>query len=479
MIESAKNLVKRLLAQRLLAEERRKRAGLPPEHDGLPPALWGWEVNAAGHMTVQGQDVVALAEVYGTPLHVVVRQRLEETYRAFLSAFQQHYPRVSLGTSYKTNPLPAVLRVLHEQGSCAEVISYFELWLALRLGVPGDRIIFNGPGKGVEALREAVARKVRLINIDSPHEVDVIAAAAAARGGIQDVGIRVVTSVGWSGQFGFSLTSGAAREVAARIARRPELRLRGLHLHLGTGIKDVGTYLTAVREVLVFGRSLAEGLGIPIDQYDLGGGFAVPTVRGKTPWDERLVALGYPARLAIPAECPAVDDYARAIAGLVREFYPENGEIQPELIFEPGRAITSNAQTLLLSVVTTKEAGAGETTLILDGGKNIAMPLGWETHQILPASKMREPQHRTYNVYGPLCHPGDVVAMHKRMPRMESGDIVSIMDAGAYFIPNQMNFSNPRTAVVMVDRGSVALVRQRETFADIVRLDRWPEGIGE
>ena len=191
MIESAKNLVKRLLAQRLLAEERRKRAGLPPEHDGLPPALWGWEVNAAGHMTVQGQDVVALAEVYGTPLHVVVRQRLEETYRAFLSAFQQHYPRVSLGTSYKTNPLPAVLRVLHEQGSCAEVISHFELWLALRLGVPGDRIIFNGPGKGVDALRDAVARNVKLINIDSPHEVDVIAAAAGGEGVADNASIRL------------------------------------------------------------------------------------------------------------------------------------------------------------------------------------------------------------------------------------------------------------------------------------------------
>jgi len=471
MIEAAKRLIKQWRIRQLLAIEQRKRLGLPPQFEGLPPELWGMAVSRAGHLVLQDCDLVDLAQTHATPLHVVNHARLVADYRAFVEAFRRHIPRVELATSYKTNPLPGVLQALHDAGTWAEVISHFELWLALQLKIDPQRIILNGPGKGRESVELGISRGIGLINIDAPDEIPWVVDSARRHGIKQRVGLRVVTSVGWSAQFGTRIDNGESLAAFEEIVRHPELVPSGLHLHLGTGIKNVDAYAQAIRQVLEFARVLRDRLGVRIECIDLGGGFAVPTVRSLDEWDGRMVSLGYPARMAVPADCPRVDDYAAPISRLIREFYPGPDESLPQILFEPGRAITSAAQTLLLRVLTVKASRTGVPKLILDGGKNITMPLGWETHQMFAASRLNEPATEVYDLYGPLCHPGDVVARYKRLPPMKAGDLIAIMDAGAYFIPNQMNFSFPRAPAVMVQGGRVREIRKREAFADIVRLD--------
>jgi len=386
----------------------------------------------------------------------------------FLQPFRASYPHVALATSYKTNPVPAVLRALHDCGTHAEVISEFELWLAGHLGLPGERIIVNGPGKGPAMIARAVEMGVRIINIDGAGEIAQIAAAAQSCGKRQHVGIRVVTSVGWSSQFGLSIASGAALAAFEQVLSHPALVPCGVHLHIGTGLKSVELYLQAIAEVLDFAQVLKQRCGIELQLFDLGGGYGVPTVRGLDVWDTRMVAQGYPAREAIPTESPAPAHYAARITRLFAE--RAQGRTPPQIILEPGRAITSGAQTLLLSVVAVKEGG-GVRKLILDGGKNITLPLGWETHKIFPASGLNRPFATRSDLYGPLCHPGDIVARHLTLPTLQPGDVLAVMDAGAYFVPNQMNFSNPRPAVATVEAGQARLVRRRESFEDIVRLD--------
>src|SRR5438552_3126449 len=164
-------------------------------HEGWPPpSLWDMTVNAHGHLCVRGHDLVAIAAECGTPLHVVDEARLQRNFRGFIDAFRQHYPRVEVGYSYKTNPLPGVLQRLHAWGAWAEVISHFELWLALRLGVPPSRIIFNGPGKTLDALDLAVSRSVAVINIDGLGEIEPIEKLAEKHGVTQSVGLRLITS---------------------------------------------------------------------------------------------------------------------------------------------------------------------------------------------------------------------------------------------------------------------------------------------
>ncbi len=479
MLTSLKRYIKLLRIRQLLQAERRKRANLPARFDGLPPDLWDLSITDNGHLASGENDLVDMAKKYGTPLHVVDRPRLIKDYSSFVSAFRRHLPKVELATSYKTNPLPAVLTALHRAGTWAEVISPFELWLALELKVAPEKIILNGPGKGRESVDLAVRRGIGLINIDGPDEIPWVVESAQRWGRQQRVGVRVVTSVGWSSQFGTRIDTGESLAAFAEIARHRELVPCGIHVHLGTGIKNVDAYVHAIKEVMEFSRVLQKQLGIQITCYDFGGGFAVPTVRSTDEWDGRMISLGYPARMPIPEDCPRPADYAAPIARLIREFYPVPDHQMPQLLFEPGRAITSSAQTLLLSVLTIKRTATGLPKLILDGGKNITMPLGWETHQLLAANKLNDEDVESYDIYGPLCHPGDVVARYKRLPMMQPGDLISIMDAGAYFIPNQMNFSFPRPSAIMLDGALIREIRSRETYADVVRLDELDPVDGE
>src|SRR5262249_9333232 len=147
-----------------------------------------------------------------------------------------------------------------------------------------------------------------------------------------------------------------------------------------------------------------------------------------------------------------------------------NNDNVPTIILEPGRALTSSAQSLLLEVVTVKP-GSKASVAILNGGKNITMPLGYEYHEIFAASKMHAPLHGYYHLFGPLCHPYDIISTCKRLPKLDPGDVIAIMDAGAYFVPNQMNFSYPRPGAVLLESGRAEVIREHETFEDIIARD--------
>lgn len=446
-----------------------KREGAPQPQ---APAAWDMSVSAAGELCWEGVSLVELGRQFGTPLYVVSRARLERDYREFLGAFNALYPNVEVGCSYKTNPLPGVIAVLHELGASAEVISHFELWLALRLGVPGERIIVNGPAKTDEALDLAVRSGVRLINVDNLDEIETIDRLASKYGRKQEVGVRVVTSVGWSAQFGLRISNGQALEAFRRMKAARNLLPCGLHAHLGTGIKNAQVYFTAVGEMLAFARQLRDEFGIEMRYLDFGGGFGVPTVRSLKDLDVKFLANGFQVNPPREGQAPTTEEYARGIVEQLSRYYDLSSKDAPQVIFEPGRAMTSRAQCLLLSVLALKKGDKFSEFAILDGGKNMTMPLGYEYHEAFIANRMNDVRDQRYSLFGPLCHPGDILFKYRDFPKLRRGDLLAIMDAGAYFVPNQMNFSNPRPAAVLVSGSDATLIRERETFEDIVRLDR-------
>lgn len=472
MIWKLRTALKRAILKGLHEADGRRRARSDAPDTARSPHLWGVKVSDAGHLVIGGCDVVELAERFGTPLHVVDHASLIDRFALLKEAFRRRYPRTEIGCSYKTNPLPSVLHALHEQGALAEVISHFELWLALRLGLPGQRIIFNGPGKTEEALELAVRNRIKLINIDNISEGETIQRFAEANDCEQTVGIRLATSVGWAGQFGFPISSGAALDAFRRLQGLDRLVPCAVHIHLGTGIKEVQPYQRALTEVLAFMRVVKHELGIEMRYVDIGGGFGVPTVWPFSETDTRLMANGYPPTFRDIRNQASADAFAEGITNLLRRHYASEGGEPPELILEPGRALTSSSQLLLLKVLAIKPPGEALNMVILDGGKNVAMPTGYEYHEVFAASKLNEASETTYKLYGPLCHPGDILFWHKRLPKLSPGDVVAVMDAGAYFIPNQMNFSNPRPAAVMVSDGRAQVIRTRETFEHIISLDR-------
>ena len=205
MIAQARTAAKQVWLWHARRTDRRRRSQLGMEEHNLPPEMWDATVDSAGHLVIGGCDVTEVADRYGTPLYLVDKGRLEKNYTTFLESFRRHYSKVEVDYSYKTNPLPGVLSTLHEFGAGAEVISPFELWLALKLGVPPARVTFNGPAKTVEGLRTAVNSGIRMINLDSFYEIEHIDRFAGDAGRTQRVGVRVTTSVGWSSQFGLPI----------------------------------------------------------------------------------------------------------------------------------------------------------------------------------------------------------------------------------------------------------------------------------
>jgi len=471
VIDRLRRIAKLAVLHVLHRVDKSQRRRLYEGRGSVPLHHWGVSANDRGHLLIGGCDAVDLAERYGTPLHVVDEASLVRTFMAFRDAFLRHYAKVEIGYSYKTNPLPGVLKILHRAGASAEVISHFELWLALKLGMPGDRIIFNGPAKTEEALALAVSSQVKLINIDNIDELQTIHKLAQAHGRRQRVGVRVVPSVGWAGQFGLNIRSGAALAAFRRIQELGSLFPCGVHVHLGTGIKSVDIYATALREVLEFSKSLERQFGIRMEFLDFGGGFGVSTVKPYSLTDTRLMANGFPPTVLDVAAHAPIDAFGKTVGDLVSRYYPPEEGAQPTIILEPGRAITSSAQTLLLRVLAIKPRAGANDAVITDGGKNVAFPTGYEHHEMQAASKLRLPATKTYDVFGPLCHLGDILFHSIDLPLVGPGELLAVMDSGAYFVPNQMNFSNPRSAAVAVGEGRAVVLRKRETFEHIVALD--------
>jgi diaminopimelate decarboxylase len=437
----------------------------------LPFELWDVSSGQKGHMKIQGFDCISLAERYSTPLHVISNNKLEKNYLYFDNSFRKWYPRIEIYYSYKTNPIPGVIRAIHELGAGAEVVSPYELQLALTLGVSPDRIIYNGPGKSLEGLSIAVSNNIKLINIDGQGEIETIDRLARQYGHKQKVGLRVIGSVGWKSKFGFTIDNGDAFRAYQRINELQNIIPCGLHFHLGTNIADINVYLRVIKDAIDLSIHLKKVLGINLKYFDIGGGFNIPTVRSFSRIN-KLLGGNYLVKKMRVRNSHLLVDYGQAITELFGKYYPPNVEEPPTIILEPGRAITSSAQSLLLKVLDVKPPKNGLSDVILDGGNNFAVPLNFEEHEVFSASNMKKPPDKYYRLYGPLCTPGDVLFQIKRLPLLEPGDILAIMDAGAYFSSMQSNFCFfPKPSAVLLKDLGHELIRKRETLEDLIAQD--------
>ncbi|MFW9972626.1 MAG: diaminopimelate decarboxylase family protein [Candidatus Odinarchaeota archaeon] len=434
---------------------------------------WNVNVNQNDHLETGGCDCLELAEKYGTPLYVVDKKKLISNFQSFYKSFQNDTIQTEVYYSYKTNPVPGILKILHDQGAGAEVISFFELWLALNLGVSPNKIIFNGPYKPYKSIESAISHQIKLINIDSFKEIVTIDEIAKNLGKKQDVSIRVSSKWGWTDKFGFKIENGEAFEAYKRCTQKKHIRIRGIHTHLGSGLSNIKAYINAISSMTNLVKDIKEKLGIYIDYFDLGGGFGIATVKNFSLLESLLYKLnvGYPSPPVIE-NFPTIDVTARRIIKHLGKECSRYNLKTPVLILEPGRVITSSSQLLLLKAEVIKRDKKNLEIAVMNGGINFAYPTKWEFHEIFLANRMSENNHSIYDVAGPLCTPVDVMHKNRIMPQLKENDIVAIMDAGAYFIPFSFNFSFPKPAVVCVEEGRHYLMRHHESFEDMIKLDK-------
>lgn len=432
-----------------------------------------WQISSAGSRAiVEGCDLVALAREYGTPLFVVNESRLRENCRSIKRVFDELYEEPAVFFSYKTNPVPEVLRIIHEEGLGAELISEFELYLADYLGIGSDRIVYDAIYKTDAVLEKFVQRGVKVVNIDSVAEIDVLERLAQKYGRTIAVGVRLNTSSGW-GKNPFGIHVDDVLEAFERIAGKRSLLPAGLHIHTSSWAASPESYLNKARLLVSLVKALDDKLKIQLKYINLGGGYGCSTVR-KLGRFEQL----FNARFGLDLKPPDVARFVPLAAAInvvhaeVEKLCSRHGLKAPLVCIEPGTAVVANTQFLLATVSAVKVLG-GRHIVVTDAGQmTIAQPLRTEYHELIVANRMNEPGKKYYQVVGRLCSPGDWMYQKKLLPEIEPGDVLAIMDTGAYFIALSNNFSFPRPPVVSVCNGRARLLRRGEDFDHLTALDR-------
>ncbi len=413
-------------------------------------------------MNIEGVMIKDLVAKYGSPLFVVSEKKIRKNYRHAVQAFETRYPRVQFAWSYKTNYLSAVCHIFHQEGSWAEVVSGFEYDKAIQNGVPGDKIIFNGPDKTELDLRKAITNN-SLIHIDHLDELYLLQDIAKSSGNRPKVAIRVNMDTGvypiWD-RFGFNFENGQAWDALNKIMFSGNLDLVGLHTHIGTFMLSPNAYAVAASKLANLAQRLQQKYDHEIKYIDMGGGFASRnTLKG--------------AYLPGTDTNPSIDEFAEAISSaLINSDY--RPKTPPLLILETGRALVDDAAFLLGTVLANKRLSDGRRSTILDVGVNILFTAFWYAHKITPAQSFTSYTEDTV-LYGPLCMNIDVVRENISMPLLNKGDHVVVHHVGAYNMTQWMQFITLRPKVVLIDEeGKTHVVRNNESLENITDLEALP-----
>lgn len=431
------------------------------------PDKFGMKTNVQPITEIDSNLIKDLLGEFGSPLYVLSENTLRSTYQDALSAFKTRYPKVQFAWSYKTNYLNAVCNVYHQEGSWAEVVSGFEYEKALANGVPGNKIIFNGPDKSTADLEIAI-KNGSLIHIDHFDELYEIIRITEENKQKAKVAIRVNMDTGiyptWD-RFGFNYENGEAWSAINKIMLADNLELNGLHTHIGTYILTPNAYAIAASKLSSLAVRVDRKFNHTIKYIDMGGGFASKnTLKG--------------AYLPGSDTCPTFDEYAEAITDALI-----NSDIQPDkmptLFLETGRALVDDAGYLLGTVLANKRLADGRRSLIVDIGINMLFTSFWYEHNIVPAEQHSQDTEDT-TIYGPLCMNIDVIRSAVQFPLLEKGDHVVIPRIGAYNMTQWLQFITYRPRVVMIDKDNKPhIIRESENYETMNALDQMPDHLKE
>ena len=351
---------------------------------------------------------------------------------------------------------------MHQEGAVAEVVSKMEYEKAKALGVPGERIIFNGPYKPLDVLKVAMDDGV-VLNIDSLDEIEDLEKVADHLGRTLNVGIRLNLDAGihpqWS-RFGFNLESGQARDAVRRLARSGKLRLNGLHCHIGTFILDPTAYARMVEKMVKFGYEMEDEFGFKIESYDVGGGF---------PSRSKLKGMYLSPDVALPD----TDEYAEQICDAL--FNSLHGDDRPKLILESGRGLVDEAGYLITTIQSKKRLADGTRAYVADAGINLLFTSFWYKFNV-EMDREVSGNRETSVVYGPMCMNIDAIDEGIELPPLERGHKLIFSPVGAYNNTQWRQFIEYRPNVVLIGPdGGVDLSREAEDLTDIERREILPE----
>jgi diaminopimelate decarboxylase len=412
------------------------------------------------HFTYRDNELcceeVALREVaqaVGTPFYLYSHATLKRHYLAFDGAFEGVQRLVCFAA--KSNASLAVLTLLGRLGSGLDIVSGGELYRGLKAGIPPEKIVYSGVGKRVEEIDFALKSGILMFNIESLEELEVINRRAGALNTRAPIAVRVNPDVDpkthpyistglKKNKFGIDVETALEGYKAA--LSLPHIDIVGIDCHIGSQIIEVQPFRDALESLKRLMREL-ENLGIAIQYLDMGGGLGITYDREAPPE---------------PAE------YARAIGDSL-------ADIPVKLILEPGRVIVGNAGILVTRALYRK-SGKVKNFVIVDAGMNdLLRPTLYGAHHGIQPVLRSGAGHIQADVVGPICESGDFLAQDRDLPAVENGELLAVMSAGAYGFTMASNYcSRPRIPEVMVKGDQFSVIRERQTYADLVAGESLP-----
>jgi diaminopimelate decarboxylase len=400
-------------------------------------------------LSVEGVDLAQIAEQCGTPTYVYSAGMIRERYRAYADAFEGMSSHVCYAV--KANSNLAVLAVLAREGAGFDIVSGGELFRVLRAGGKASNVVFSGVGKTAEEIRFAIEQGVHSFNCESYAEIEVLNRVAGEAGKTASIALRVNPDVNpvtheyistglKENKFGIDMS--VIEAAYAHAASQPHLRVTGVSCHIGSQMLDSTPMVEAVERLLALALRL-KAKGLPINHIDLGGGLGV-----KYQTDEAT---------------PSIQD---AVASM-RKVVESSGLVA---MVEPGRSIVAEAGVLLTKVLYRKNNGGKEFAIIDAAMNDLIRPSLYKAfHDVVPVIESDAPPMEV-DLVGPVCESGDWIAKKRTIPTLESGDLLAIKTAGAYGFGMASNYnSRGRAAEVLVDGDSFRVVRQRESWDDLLR----------
>jgi diaminopimelate decarboxylase len=403
-----------------------------------------------GELWAEQVRVRDLAERFGTPLYVYSTRTLTRHYRAFDSALQglDHLTCFSV----KANGNVGLLRLMGRLGAGVDIVSGGELHRALKAGIDPRKIVFSGVGKQEHEIRQALATDILMFNVESAQEMERIGRIAAEMSRVARISIRINPDVDpkthpyistglKKNKFGLDILEATALYLLAK--EMPFLEPVGIDCHIGSQLTQIGPFAEALGKLLDFVDQLRQS-GVTIRYFDLGGGLGITYNDEEPPLPEELGRI-----------------IAKSLAGKPMT-----------VILEPGRAIAGNAGILVTRVLYNKRTPVKKFVIVDAAMNDLVRPSFYGAYHRIGEVSPQARQLEVVDVVGPICESSDFLAQDRALPALKPGELLAVFSAGAYgFTMSSQYNSRPRAAEVMVDGDQTALIRRRETYADLIALE--------
>lgn len=424
------------------------------------------QINEQGHLTIGGVDTVELAQKYGTPLVVYDVDQIRRQIRAFKKVFEEENMAYAVSYASKAFAAIAMYQVIAEEGTYTDVVSSGELFTAIKANFPMERVSFHGNNKSLTELEMAVKNHVGKIIIDNFHEIQLLAQVLKKYDATISVMLRIAPGISahtheydQTGQidskFGFDLESGQAEKALKQVLANPRMKMLGIHAHIGSQIFALNGFEMGAQKLMVVAQDWREKYGYLAQVINVGGGFGI-----------KYTQEDHPLR---------PEEFVKTIVKVIKTEAEKMNYPLPEIDIEPGRSIVGPAGYNLYTVGSRKDIPGYRSYITVDGGMgdNIRPALYQAKYETVLATDPQAPLTEHVRIAGKYCESGDILAEDQALPQVKAGDLLAMLDTGAYGYSMASNYNrNPRPAVVFAENGKAKLVIKRESLEDLVHLDQ-------